>query len=89
MNKIRETLRIKHYPEPGLPEGLQDFGFHYADHMDDVANVAAVMEHYNMWPEDGSYFDQNTKLISDALRHSTLTRHIERTEFSKARNNGG
>jgi hypothetical protein len=88
MDKAREILRISYYPEPGMPEDLRLFGFHYADNVDAVINAASVLELYNKWPEDGSYFEQDAKLISDMLRWTQIKRHVEKTEFKKAGQDG-
>jgi hypothetical protein len=80
MNKARENLKHKYY---NVDEWNYDFGFHYADQMDVVINAAKVLEIYGEWPDDGSYFDQDTNLVADMLRYTQLERHVERTEFSK------
>jgi hypothetical protein len=66
-----------------LPDGIFDFGFHYADQIDIVINAAKVLELYGMWPNKGSYFEQDAALVADMLRYTQLERYYERTEFSR------
>lgn len=88
MSKCREIVRRKYCHEPGLPDNLRGFGMYYADKIDMVFNCAMAKELYNEWPEQGGYFEQDVKLVSDMFIITELMRFIERTEFAK-RNDGG
>jgi len=50
----------------------EEFGFYYPHNLDDIWNMVVILETFHMWPEEGGYMDQDSKLVDDILTMKSI-----------------
>lgn len=54
----------------------EEFGFWFPEYITEIWNMVTILESFSMWPEKGSYLDQNAYLIDDILTMKKLKDYV-------------